>query len=420
MVKPCHHIVSPLAVFNITRRIRMNKSLFITAFSIIVLTGCTNHPISTFQPFQTKDLNPLVNSGYLQPKIDTFIALVDSSSSTSDIYWGEGFPGQSEPTKFSVERELLIRMNRAIPDIPLYAGLRSFGFGPCQHWDKAYLNQPIQNYVQVDYLSAIRSMECSGGGTTIVSAFQAVDTDIQASTGNVAVILFSDGTSYDKTLSPLIASLKSKYNEKFCLSTVWVGNHYEESGQQALQNLSELTQCGTSINAAEMARTKGMASFVQKVFFNTVSPIQPEVTVDLDTDRDGVPDKDDKCPDTPLGAKVDKDGCWSFTGILFDFDQFQIKPESASMFDNSIKVLKLNPAMTVELQGHTDNIGSVKYNQGLSERRAKAVKNHLTNNGIAEKRLSTRGFSELQPVATNQTAEGRAKNRRVVYQRTDK
>ena len=71
--------------------------------------------------------------------------------------------------------------------------------------------------------------------------------------------------------------------------------------------------------------------------------------------------------------------------------------------------------MTVQLEGHTDSTGPEAYNMGLSVRRAEAVKNHLVENGIDTSRLTTKGFGESNPIAPNDTAKGRAENRRVGF-----
>ena len=388
----------------------MKKLLISTAVASLALSGCATYPLSTFQPFQTTDLNPLVESGALQQKTDTFYVINDSSSSMSKVYYGKGFPGQSEPTKFSVERELLTRMNKAIPDIALSSGVRSFGYGPCVSWGFTKLNQTVQSYSTKAFDKSLESLECSSGGTPIDRAFDAAITDLSSAPGNIAIILLSDGTGFDGFPSPSVQALKDQYGDKLCLSTIWVGNEGDTDGQAVLKELSDITGCGYSVTASELAETKSMEGFVKNVFFNEVG-----IPTDGDSDGDGVPDSKDKCPDTPKGAVVDKDGCWSFRGVHFDFDKSTIKANSAPIFKNSIKVLKKNPNMKVEIQGHTDSTGPKGYNQGLSERRAKSVKNHLSNNGVSSSRLSTKGFGETQPSSTNATKAGRADNRRVVY-----
>lgn len=394
----------------------MKKTLIqVAAIASIAISGCATQSINTIQPFQAKDLNSLVSSGQFTQSKDTFLVINDSSSSMSDAYLGDGFPGQSSPTKLTVEKEILSRMNKTVPNITLSSGLRSYGFGPCTSWSFTQLNQAVQSYSTASFDQAIGSLTCSSGGTPVASAFTAANDDLASASGNIAVILLSDGHNYETSPVSAIETLKEKHGDKLCVYTVWVGNNKEAAGQAVLQQLSDISGCGFSTTASSVASSAGMADFVTKVFFTPV----PQVPVDGDDDQDGVLNSKDKCPNTPKGAIVDKDGCWAFHGVLFDFDKATIKAGFEKLFDNAIKVLKLNPTFTVQIQGHTDIKGSAEYNQKLSERRAESVKQHLVNNGIAANRLTTKGFGESQPVASNDTEEGRAHNRRVVYKRTD-
>jgi OOP family OmpA-OmpF porin len=99
--------------------------------------------------------------------------------------------------------------------------------------------------------------------------------------------------------------------------------------------------------------------------------------------------------------------------VLFDFDKTSVKPDGAKVLDRLIAFLKENRDSKVELEGHTDSVGSDQYNQGLSERRAASVRDYVVKGGVDKGRLSTRGFGESKPIADNKTADGRAKNRRV-------
>jgi OOP family OmpA-OmpF porin len=100
-------------------------------------------------------------------------------------------------------------------------------------------------------------------------------------------------------------------------------------------------------------------------------------------------------------------------GVNFDFDKATIRPDAKSILDEAASILRDNPTVAVSIEGHTDSIGSDDYNLRLSMRRAAAVQAFLIEAGIAEARLSTRGFGESQPVASNDTDDGRAQNRRV-------
>ncbi|MBS1532019.1 MAG: OmpA family protein [Bacteroidetes bacterium] len=101
--------------------------------------------------------------------------------------------------------------------------------------------------------------------------------------------------------------------------------------------------------------------------------------------------------------------------IFFDTNKFIIKDESKPELQKLIDFLALNKAVKVEISGHTDNIGTDQANQVLSENRAKAVYQYLIANGIDASRLSFKGYGETQPIATNDTDDGRAKNRRTEF-----
>jgi OOP family OmpA-OmpF porin len=135
----------------------------------------------------------------------------------------------------------------------------------------------------------------------------------------------------------------------------------------------------------------------------------------LDTDGDGVYDYLDKCPGTLKGAPVNVDGCVVLKGLHFDTDKAELKTGLGYFkeLDMVADVLIKNPAVRGEVQGHTDNVGSAEYNQQLSERRAESVKKYLVGKGIAAERIVAKGYGLSMPIASNDTKEGRAKNRRV-------
>jgi outer membrane protein OmpA-like peptidoglycan-associated protein len=101
--------------------------------------------------------------------------------------------------------------------------------------------------------------------------------------------------------------------------------------------------------------------------------------------------------------------------ILFDFNSSIIKVESFPIIDEIVDAMMVRPQLKLEVQGHTDNIGTIEYNQKLSEARAKAVYDALVQRGIETNRLRFRGFGMSVPVASNETDEGRAKNRRTQF-----
>ncbi len=101
--------------------------------------------------------------------------------------------------------------------------------------------------------------------------------------------------------------------------------------------------------------------------------------------------------------------------IFFDTDKYTLKPESKVELDRLLKLMKENVTIKVQISGHTDNSGTPEHNRVLSENRAKAVVGYLTDNGIDIKRLVAKGYGETQPVAANDTEEGKAQNRRTEF-----
>jgi outer membrane protein OmpA-like peptidoglycan-associated protein len=101
--------------------------------------------------------------------------------------------------------------------------------------------------------------------------------------------------------------------------------------------------------------------------------------------------------------------------IFFETAKATLKPESFTQLEQVLKFMNSNPSMRMEISGHTDNTGSLKLNTRLSQARAESVVEYLVERGIDETRLDAKGYAFSQPIATNDTAEGRAKNRRVEF-----
>jgi len=145
-----------------------------------------------------------------------------------------------------------------------------------------------------------------------------------------------------------------------------------------------------------------------------------------DTDGDGVPDYRDRCPNTPRGAVVRADGCAESdvrsvdvstlaADVSFDVNKSDLRPEARQILDaKAVQIMQLNDVIfDVIIVGHTDSTGSNQYNQGLSERRAASVMNYLISKGVSPSVIKAHGEGEDHPIASNNTREGRAKNRRV-------
>jgi outer membrane protein OmpA-like peptidoglycan-associated protein len=164
-----------------------------------------------------------------------------------------------------------------------------------------------------------------------------------------------------------------------------------------------------------------------------------------DSDGDGIPNYADICMYTPKGVRVNRDGCaerstlaslnnhkktsrqeinrtdtrkarpGEIKNVLFDFDRSEIKPQYYSVLDEVAVMLSQNPKAKVEIQGHTDNIGSAEYNRILSEKRARIVKNYFVRKGVEKDRLFPVGYGFTMNKVSNTDESGRALNRRVEF-----
>lgn len=156
---------------------------------------------------------------------------------------------------------------------------------------------------------------------------------------------------------------------------------------------------------------------------------------DGDEDDDGVFDRRDRCPDTPANTPVEHHGCplpqypasvkpaepvqsevvtlSDANDVLFAFNKSDLTPAARSELDSLMAKLQNADVVSIKVVGHTDSVGSDAYNQALSERRASSVADYLLSQGLAPNKLTSEGKGESEPIADNESEEGRAKNRRV-------
>jgi outer membrane protein OmpA-like peptidoglycan-associated protein len=155
---------------------------------------------------------------------------------------------------------------------------------------------------------------------------------------------------------------------------------------------------------------------------NVAGPVANQGCPYPDTDKDGVLDKDDKCPE--VAGPASNQGCPVVTEevqktlneyakvIYFDSGKASFKPKTIETLNKVVEILVEYPASEFDVEGHTDSVGSAKYNMALSQKRAEAVVAYLVEHGVKAK-LNAKGYGESKPIASNKTRKGRAKNRRV-------
>ena len=336
------------------------------------------------------------------PKVDNFFILVDRSGSMD-----ENYPG-TKLKKIALAKSILERMNTMIPELGYKGGLNLAA-------SKKEI-QPLQTYAAASYGASIAKVPTLIGSdpTPLGVGLAALEPALKAATGRNAVIILSDGQENQGEGSLKVAkALSEKYG--VCFHTISFADTVN-GNQKLLDDITALKSCGVGASAAQLADDAALKKFVKDVFYDEGAAVDP---CSLDDDGDGVDNCKDKCPDTIKGLAVDANGCpipdVVKLKINFDFDKSDIKPMYHQELADFAAYMKQQQSFTVvEIAGHTDSKGSDEYNQKLSERRAKAVRDYLVNKlGMDGKLFSAVGYGESKPIATNDTDAGRAENRRM-------
>jgi OmpA-OmpF porin, OOP family len=340
-----------------------------------------------------------------EPGVDNFMVVLDSSSSMGDRYNGQ--------EKLAIAKAVTSSMNLTLPELDFTAGMRTFGHCSAVTREPSILVYGLTKYTTASLGSAIDGVTCAGGTTPLGAGITGAHEDLKGASGKTALIIVSDGKDLLHNPKEAMDAMAADSGDRLCVYTILVGD--DPKGAASLEQLTSATGCGFASTADSLAPASDMANFVEKVFLSP-APIPvaaPEPF--LDSDGDGVPDHLDKCPGTPKGAVVDAQGCWIIGKIHFDFDKAVIKSDAIPVLSEIGDVMMKNPGLKMNINGFTDSIGSMEYNQGLSERRAQAAKDYLVKQGIDNNRFSINGFSYTMPVAPNDTEEGRRMNRRVEF-----
>ncbi len=148
-----------------------------------------------------------------------------------------------------------------------------------------------------------------------------------------------------------------------------------------------------------------------------VAPVPAIAVANPDKDADGVLNEDDECPATQATVSVNAHGCALFNGVAdgvnFYTDSARLTTSAKNTLDSIVALLTTHNSVHATIGAHTDNIGDANYNQALSKRRAQSVVDYLSQSGIRADRLDAKAFGESVPISSNDTAEGRQRNRRV-------
>jgi OOP family OmpA-OmpF porin len=368
--------------------------------------GCAapqvQQPKSLFSPSQ-------LHADHYQPKVDNFMVILDTSSSMSDKYRGY--------SKFKIAKDYLGALNQTLPELDYNGALRTFDTIVNDSEKSTLLVYGPTKYSTAGFESALNGVKgfCEDSSISLAKAIAATEKDFNLAQGTTAIIIISDGEDMDQMSVKAVQNLKNQLSDRVCIYTIRIGD--DPAGIKQMEKIAETGACGFPVVVVDRKTSDTMGDLVERVFLakaEKVAPKSVQVAKPIDSDGDGVTDDKDQCPNTPIGVTVDVRGCWTYSAVvLFDFGSTKIKSKAHPMLNETSDILKKNPEINFEIDGHTDNIGSAEYNTKLSEGRANAVMEYLVSKGVDAKRLTAKGFGLTKPAASNDTQEGRAKNRRV-------
>ena len=340
----------------------------LTILSMALLGACASSP-----PYSPPAFSPeVIDTEAYAPKVDAFAVILDASSSMKDEYQGQ--------SKFNHARGLVSNMNQTIPPLDYRSGLVAFGTGRCTGGEDAEILYGLAPYQQADFAAGLAKLTCASGITPMAEGLRTGTDMLSSEAGQIAVILVSDFWNIDtRRVVKELTALREAHGDKLCLHTIKVGDAIKSGA--VITAISGLTSCGSAVNGDDLGSPAAMASYVKDVLLAPVAYKKHSISA----------------------------------AVLFDFDKSVLKPGGKAeihRIDETIKSQGIRVA-DINVIGHTDSIGTAAYNQGLSERRAMAVKHYMVSEGVDGSIIDASGAGESQPVASNSTREGRAQNRRV-------
>ena len=344
----------------------------LTVLSAALVSACSS---TTYQPVATQ-AEPIDVTAYA-PKVESFVVLLDTSSSMrKDV---------QDRAKIETAQDLVASFNSAIPQLDFNAGLVTFGQGAgrCRGQGTVSELYGMTSYNSAAFADALGSLQCAGGKTPMSNGINATTGLLSSETGPVAVFIVSDFSGFGDIHGPgietAVKELKAKHGNEVCLHTVKVGN--DTTGDEMIARITSVAGCDSAVNAGDIASAAAMSTYVTETL---MAPLQYEKHTVSAT-------------------------------ALFAFNKSELKEQGKAELHNLAAMIK-EKGMSVgdiDVIGHTDSIGSETYNQALSVRRATAVRDYLVGQGVDGGIIDVSGVGESQPVATNETEEGRALNRRV-------
>ncbi|MBW2361087.1 MAG: OmpA family protein [Deltaproteobacteria bacterium] len=350
--------------------------------AVLSTAGCASlSPVGELADRAPIDAQPITLEGNEVRVTDHVVVITDGSGTQ---YMNQTFPEAKALTRSFVKAMPAADVRAPESSSGYNAGAVGFGGEErnsvtVRPFDRAALA------AQADSLKVMGAIDGMGGTTPLHYVIGELTGGMVGLQGRAALVVFSDGLPDDPDAA--LASAKTLVETRAddtCIHAVQTGDSAD--GQAFLKRLTGLTNCGSLRSGADLTSNFEVQQLAKAVFVG---------------------------PGTEPVAAGPCDGVVRLRGIEFAFDRAEIVSSSKPVLDAAAHQLQQCPNIRVNISGHTDSSGSESYNNGLSYRRAESTKSYFVSQGVDVSRLEAEGHGESQPVAENDTRDGRARNRRV-------
>ena len=351
---------------------RVKRSWFVVLVSLAVLGfNATGNAAEII--YQDDISQNLVTKDVLVRTADNAIVLIDASGSmgiTNPKY---------KKTYYEMEKDALSAGILRLPDLGYNIGFYTF----CPSWKEIY---PVQKFDRTKLAEAMKQLpDKAYGGTPLVGTLDKLEGVLKGLSGRTVVYIFSDGGHEQaKGKDPVhkTAELARAYNACF----IMISYGQDPNGIKRIKDMSMVNSC---------SRVIPFDAYITNPYYATGILYYKKSTTSIETTSK-----------QKINMKVND--------IRFDYDKFELTPQEKDELNQLGKFLYANPQVFAAVQGFTDNRGTLEYNLELSRRRAEMVADYLMKNfKLDAGRVAVMWYGEGNPVDSNNTAEGRAKNRRV-------
>ena len=357
---------------------RGKKRTMTVLVAAVALTALFAVQAFALEVITKKDLiEKRVTKDHLVKLVDNFVVLFDASESMNYPYKEDKSLGE---TKYDVAKMIMKQRENMVPDLGYKAGL--YLYTP---WKALY---PMGAFDPAGYAAAMDSLPAKATGRTpMIEGLHELGKVLAGLSGRTAVFMFTDGTYTDvpglKNPEEKVRELVSQYDVCF----YFISSATRQAEQRLLRKMASFNECSTVVPFDWFVKNPDH-------FLGALFTVKSSVDVTTVTEE--------KIAGVKVGA------------IHFDFNKFDIKAEYRDELDRLGEFLKSHPRASAVMAGFTDSIGSREYNLKLSHRRVVAVANYLKKHfAIPGSQIVMHWFGKENPVASNATEEGRAKNRRV-------